>query len=175
MPDPNITVIGVYKVEPSPQAFKDALSVQGDEDAVRQELSSVVLVELRIQSADHRFELSNFKQPHTEYVPYDETFLDIATGKPLELKRSELGFGIFDDVKTGRTMKYIQATETTVLATIEDARRYRLPGTSNFTVAFFLHFFDHRQPLETPYGPLTLPPSIPLPERLMWKEYFYWD
>jgi hypothetical protein len=175
MANARLTVLGVYKVEPSGEAFQDALSVQGDEEYVRRELSSLVLVELKVEGADHRFELTNFKQPHTEYVPYDETFFDLEGGATIAPNRADLGYGVFDDPATKRTLKYTQATEKTTPATVEEVERYRLPGQRDFAVAFFLHFFDHARPLETPYGPLQLPPASELPERLRWKKYVYWD
>lgn len=174
MANARLTVLGVYKVEASAEAFQDALSVHGDEEYVRRELSSLVLVELKVEDADHRFDLGNFKQPHTEYVPYDETFFDLETGATIA-PNADLGYGVFDDPTTKRTLKYTQATETTTLATVEEAEQYRLPGRRDFAVVFFLHFFDHTRPLETPYGPVQLPPASELPIRLRWKNYVYWD
>jgi hypothetical protein len=175
MASTRMEVVGAYKIDASPEAFADALSVQGDEERVRRELSSIALVELKVQDADYRFELANFKQPHTEYVPYDETFLDLETGSLIEYKRSSLGFGVFDDPETKRTLKFTQATEKTEEATAEEAEQYRLPGRRDFAVVFFLHYFDHTRPLETPYGALRMPPVSRLPERLQWKKYAYWD
>lgn len=168
-----IEVVGTYKIDAPPEAFEDALAVQGDEDYVSRELSSIALVELKVLGADHRFDLTRFKQPHTEYVPYDETFLDIEHGTKLDYDGSHLGFGVFDDFGTMRTLKYTQATERTEDATVEEAEQYRLPGRRNFAVVFFLHFFDCAHPLETPYGPIRLPSVGALPERLSWKKYVY--
>jgi hypothetical protein len=170
-----LTTLGVYRVEPPAEAFQEALSVHGDEDYVRRELESLVLVELRVEAADYRFDLTNFKQPHTEYVPYNETFLDLETAAPIAPSRVDLGYGVFDDIETKRTLKYTHETQKTEPATVEEAERYRLPGRRDFAVIFFLHFFDHTQPLETPYGPVRLPAASPLPDRLRWKRYVYWD
>jgi hypothetical protein len=175
MADTRLTALGVYKVDPPAEAFEDALSVQGDEEYVHRELSSLVLVELKVEGADHRFNLANFKQPHTEYVPYDETLLDLETGAVIEPNRADLGFGVFDDLDTKQTLKYTHATEKTEAASVEEAEQYRLPGRRDFSVVFFLHFFDHAQPLETPYGSMRLPPASALPDRLRWKKYAYWD
>lgn len=135
MQNTSLSVRGVYKVQASSEAYKDAMSSRGDEEYVKGELSSLVLVEMEVKNADHRFDLGDFKQPHTECVPYDESYLDIVTGHVMESSR---------------------------------------PDISDFVVVFFLHFFDHTQPLETPYGKLSLPVASALPERLTWKEYIYW-
>jgi|GEM_PF-6745354 len=175
MTSTRIEVVGTFRVDPAPEAFRDALAVQGDEDYVRRELSSIALVELKVLEADHRFDLSRFKQPHTDYVAYDETFLDLEHGSKLEYDCCHLGFGVFEDSETKRLLKYTQATERTEYATVEEAEQYRLPGQRNFRVVFFLHFFDPAHPLETPYGPIHLPPVGALPDRLSWKKYVYWD
>lgn len=90
MQNTKVLVKAVYKVDVPREAFDHAISARGDEEFVNRELSSVVLVELEITGADYRFDLSEFKQPHTPYVPYDETFFDIGTGKIIELDRSDL-------------------------------------------------------------------------------------
>ncbi|MBI5708111.1 MAG: hypothetical protein HZC36_14110 [Armatimonadetes bacterium] len=175
MSSTRLQVLGVYKFEPPEQAYHDALEVHGDPDFVRSELSSLVLVELKVEGADYRFELGNFKQPHTVYVPYDETFLDPDTGEKIAPDHGYLGFSVYEDPDTGRLMKYVRDTEETKEATIEDAERYRLPGRRDFVVLFFLHFYDPAQPLSTPYGLVALPAAADLPVRLRWKRYVYWD
>jgi hypothetical protein len=135
MENTELSVKGVYKIEASSEAYKDAMSSRGDEEYVKGELSSLVLVEIEVRNADHRFDLGDFKQPHTAYVPYDESYLDIDTRQVMDSSPLHI---------------------------------------SDFVVAFFLHFFDHTQPLETPYGNLSLPLATVLPERLRWKEYIYW-
>jgi hypothetical protein len=84
MQNTKVLVKAVYKVDVPREAFDHAISARGDEEFVNRELSSLVLVELEITGADHRFDLSEFKQPHTQYVPYDETFFDIRSGKVIE-------------------------------------------------------------------------------------------
>lgn len=168
-----VSVKGVYKVIAPDEAYRDAMSARGDEEYVNSELSSLVLVEIEIDGADHRFDLSEFKQPHTEYVPYAETFFDIESGKIIKPDRSHLGFSVFTD-ENGHSMKYVTATNETQEVTNEELENYRLPGTRDFIVVFFLHFFDQAQPLRTPYGSLSLPAVSPLPHRLRWKEYIYW-
>src|SRR5262245_17349012 len=122
---PRMEVVGVYEVQPDAQAYADALEVQGDEDYVRRELSSVVLVELRVRDADYRCWAGDFKQPHTDYVAYDESFLDLGSGDQLE-RPHLLGYSASQDRKTGRLVKWVDATKTTEPATIEEVERYRL-------------------------------------------------
>jgi hypothetical protein len=76
-----ITPIGVYRVHPDEKAFKDAMGVQGDADYVQREFENLVLVELKIDDLASSFDIGKFKQPHTEYVPYDETYLDCDSHK----------------------------------------------------------------------------------------------
>jgi len=167
-----VSVKGVYKVNASPEACEDALSTHGDEAFVKSELSSLVLVELDIKGADHKFDLADFKQSHTEYVPYDETFFELETGNVIK-PRTGLGYSVFTD-KAGHLKKYITATNETTDVTVEELEQYHLPGARDFTVVFFLHFFDENESLETPYGRLSLPAPEPLPQRLSWKKYTHW-
>jgi hypothetical protein len=44
--------------------------------------------------------------------------------------------------------------------------RYAQPKADSFRVAFFLHFFDPAQPLETGYGQIPIPSLRKMPERL---------
>lgn len=85
-----VSIKGVYKVDVSRKAYDDAMSARRDEEFVKRELSSLVLVELEITGADNRFDLGEFKQPHTPYVPYDETFFEIGTGKIIKNQEYQL-------------------------------------------------------------------------------------
>jgi hypothetical protein len=43
---------------------------------------------------------------------------------------------------------------------------YEVPTSSTLRVAFFFHYVDLRLPLETPYGPVSLPAVTEMPSRL---------
>ena len=50
-----------------------------DPDARRKELDSLALVELEVHYANADFDLTYIHQPHTEFVPYDETYYDVSS------------------------------------------------------------------------------------------------
>jgi hypothetical protein len=75
--EPKITPLGVYKVYPDKEQYKYALTVHDDAEYVEKELGSLVLVELKIENDQKKIDITDFKQAHTEYVPYDEIFYSI--------------------------------------------------------------------------------------------------
>ena len=87
MPHPQIRVLGVYRVDPTGQLFHQAMSMKygglmlstreraAAEAAVREELSSIALIELAVDNPDEQFNVSHFVQPGSDQAPYDEAYL----------------------------------------------------------------------------------------------------
>lgn len=95
---------------------------------LREELSSIVLVEVLVKNHDENLNLIDFNQPGTDQVVYDEGFLTL------------------------------DGTEL--------ISRYKKPDDVDLRIAFFLHFFDPRKPINTSYGELNIEKVEKMPERL---------
>ena len=78
-----ITPIGVYKIRPDKEAYDDALETHENADYVKKELGSVVYVELKIENSPKTIDIYDFKQSHTEYVPYDVKYYSVDYRKVL--------------------------------------------------------------------------------------------
>jgi len=87
MPHPTIEILGVYRVPFSEPLFAQAMEWKyadtaftpeerkQTEKAVRELLSSVVLIECEVRDADDKFDVEDFRQPDSDQVAYDEAFL----------------------------------------------------------------------------------------------------
>jgi hypothetical protein len=140
MVQPNVKVLGVYKVEVSNELFNSVMESkyggiqlpvkQGKEaeKAVRDELSSIYLLEILIDNPDEKFKMGDIKQSGSDQVAYDEAYLS-----------------------------------TDGQAIISHAKR---PLGNSIRVAFFLHFFDPQKPLLTSYGEISVPRVEEMPTRL---------
>jgi len=83
-----VRYIGAYAVPVSETERKAALSCHGDPKFVAKELGSLALVEPETIGAPEDFDNGKFKQPHTTYLPYDETYFDAASLERLSDERS---------------------------------------------------------------------------------------
>ncbi|MBK7201928.1 hypothetical protein [Candidatus Amarolinea dominans] len=89
MPRPTIKVLGVYKVELSAKLLAEAMETKygglqlsaGErieaEETVRQELSSVVLIDVLVNDPDKQFDVGDFGQRGLDQAPYDEAYLSL--------------------------------------------------------------------------------------------------
>jgi len=89
MPNPRVHILGAYKVDVTEDLVKEAMALKYEglallpdeeraaESAVREELSSVVLLELAVDDPDARFDLTLFTQPESDQAPYDEAYLTL--------------------------------------------------------------------------------------------------
>jgi hypothetical protein len=134
-----IRFIGAYDVTVTSTAYVAAMDCHDDEEYVKKELGSLALVEFEIIGMPSDGAITDMKQPHTEYVPYDESYFDSTT---LEQIPHNL---------------------------------YALPKTQAFRVAFYLHFYDPKQPVNTPWGDIAVGPITSLPNHLKKKQYVFWD
>ena len=87
MPDPVVRVLGAFKVHPSEELFDSALRLKYGgahisqneareaERIVREELSSIALIEIAVDFPDDRFDLGEFIQSDSGQAPYDEAYL----------------------------------------------------------------------------------------------------
>lgn len=89
MQQPMVVILGVYKVPLTQDLFREAMEVKfagldlsaeerrDAEEAVRRELSSVVLLDVLVSNPDERFDVGDFGQPDSDQAPYDEAYLSL--------------------------------------------------------------------------------------------------
>jgi hypothetical protein len=78
-----VRFLGAHKVNVPPSEYQAALECHDDAEYVSKELGSLALVELEVRSMPRDTSLVEFKQPHTKYVPYDESYFQLETLEPL--------------------------------------------------------------------------------------------
>jgi hypothetical protein len=140
----SIKLLGIYTLAVSEDLLKQqtlelwgATPSPSQQAQVRDQLGSVVLVEVLVTDADEKFGAPDFTQedpgqPRANWqAAWDVSFLS-ADGEKLLAKR----------------LKSLS------------------PRTTNFRVAFYIHYWKSGQPLITSYGALSTPPPSPMPERL---------
>jgi len=112
--------------------FADPSSAEGKANirTIREQLESVVLIELLVTRHGHPFDVMDIEQKGTDQAPYRDTFLSPDGSKVL-------------------------AEEP--LDPLED---------DTYRLAFYMHYYDSTQPLNTSFGPVDCPSPTPMPERL---------
>lgn len=87
MKEPTIQILGIYRVNLTDDLIEEAMRVKyGDvnlseseireaKDAVLEELSSVVLIDVLVSNPDERFDIGDFGQPGSDQAAYDEVYL----------------------------------------------------------------------------------------------------
>jgi len=78
-----VRFIGAYRVHVPESEYAEAMNCHDDPDYVAAELGSLALVELEVLGMPATTAVTEFKQPHTEYLPYDESYFEIDTLAPL--------------------------------------------------------------------------------------------
>jgi hypothetical protein len=140
----SIKLLGVYTLVVGEDLLrKQTLELWGDSPSaeqqaqVREQLGSVVLVEVLVEGIDEKFSARDFtqedpSQPRGNWqAAWDISFLS-ADGETLLAKR----------------LKSLPS------------------GVTDFRVAFYIHYWRSGQPLLTSYGVLPTPPPSEMPERL---------
>ena len=89
MSQPRIQVLGAYRVELTDDLLEEAFELKcygmqlteseraQMEKIVREELSSVVLLDVLVTNADERFDIGDLGQPGSDQAPYDEAYLSL--------------------------------------------------------------------------------------------------
>jgi hypothetical protein len=87
MGEATIRILGVYKVDMTDDRLRQTMDEKYGgialseserrqvEECVREELSSVVLIEVLVENRDDHFDVGDFTQPGREQVAYDEAYL----------------------------------------------------------------------------------------------------
>ena len=147
MPQPTIEVLGVYSLPVTEDLLQEQTDILYGSDLTgdarqkakrqcREQLESMVLVEVLLHNRDERFEVADFCQAQ-DGVPRDNWQVAWA-----EAYLSEDG-------------------ETLLVERWADA-----PKTNSFRVAFFIHSWNRSKPLLTSYGEASCPDVKKMPERL---------
>ncbi len=89
MTDCNVKVLGVYAIPFTDELFEAAMNIKYEgielsflekrraKKAVKEELSSVVLIETIVTNPDESFDIGDFGQPNSDQAPYDEAYLSL--------------------------------------------------------------------------------------------------
>ena len=85
-----VNFIGAYRVNVPPSQYEAAMNCHDDAEYVKAELGSLALVELDVVGMPEDKNITDFKQPHTPYVPYDESFFSRSTLASLPHERYKL-------------------------------------------------------------------------------------
>jgi hypothetical protein len=131
-----LRVLGVYKLDITPEVFAAQLPMYDDVAQCRDHFSSVVLIEAMIEGADPTFGIDEFTQPNPEYqhgsaqLRWDEGLLS-ADGETLISRR--IGC---------------------------------VRGAGPLRFAFYLHYWNPALPLRWSGGEVVCPPIEPMPVRL---------
>ena len=147
MTQPRIEVLGAYRLEVTKplikQQFGELYNYEMPEEQVKealrqciQQLHSVVLLEVLVESRDARFQCDDFTQ-QLDDVPRDSWQAPWAEA-------------------------YLTADGESLLAD----RWGPPPSVDTFRIAFFLHYFQPDRPLLSSYGQLECPPVLDMPPRL---------
>jgi hypothetical protein len=97
---PELKLTGVYRVRPTKELFENAMeSKYGGiellekqrvvaEKAVKDELSSIVLIDIVINNPDKSFSMMEFRQPELDQAVYDEAYLS-SDGKSIISRKKQ--------------------------------------------------------------------------------------
>ena len=147
MPEPTVEVLGVYQLDVTEYLVREQQSIlypdaEGDEFAAaeaetREQLESVVLIEVLVHNRDARLKMGEFAQPRQGVddpddwqVAWAEAFLSL-DGKCLAVPRWS-----------------------------------EAPEVGDLRVAFYIHYWRPDVALMTSYGPVACPKPQSMPERL---------
>jgi len=142
MNTPQIELLGVYSLCVTDELVREEAECRYDEPSseqeneIRQELSSIVLVEVMVRNPDAKFDVGDFRQPQEGVDPamwqvaWNESYLTADGGKLAEEPR-----------RGSRSHEPLR-------------------------IAFFIHFWQGNSPLLSSYGDIKCPPVKAMPQRL---------
>lgn len=141
MASPNVQVLGAYRVECTPELFAQAMEWKyGDLPLSAEERDAA--------EAHVRSELCGAVLIEAAIHNRDDHF-------------SVSDFGQDGSDQAAYSEVFLSEDGRAVIADAFD-----VPTDPGLRIAFFLHFLDPAKTLNTSYGPVSLPPLQPMPERL---------
>ncbi|MCU1273557.1 MAG: hypothetical protein JWO48_988 [Bryobacterales bacterium] len=131
-----LQILGVYRLDVTPEVFAEQLPMYGDEEQCRDHFSSVVLVEALVEAGGERFSLHDITQPNPAYphgssqAPWDEGLLS-PDGETLLSRKISC-----------------------------------VKGSGPLRFAFYMHYWDPNLPLKWTHGEVVCPQPQTMPVRL---------
>lgn len=150
--EPKLEILGVYRLDVTPEVFAAQLPMYGDEAQCRYHFSSVVLIEALARNCSGSFSLDDMKQPR----PW----------RPNEAIHPH-PFGL-DGIPPGGSF---QAPWDEGLLSPDGERVLArsigcVKGQGTLRFAFYIHYWDEEFPLQWTYGEVPCPAPQEVPERL---------
>ena len=139
MPEPQLTILGVYKPEIPEETWQEQWQVTADDKATEKHFADLVLIEATVSGQDGKFDFGKFGQWHDDIAPYP------------------------GHMQVGYDEALLSADGTELI----QRRMNCVNGTGTLRFAVYLHFYDPTRPLKWQFGEVKCPPVEPAPSRLM--------
>jgi len=138
MPEPKLTILGVYKPHISIETWQKQWAVTADDDHTRDHFARLVLIEALVENLDEPFDMGELGQMQLEF--------------PDDPKRMQVGYdeGLLSmdgEVLIERDMNCVK-------------------GSGPLRFAVYLHLYDPNRPLKWQLGEVVCPPIQEVPVRL---------
>ena len=138
MPEPRLTVLGVYRPQISKKTWRKQWKVTANDDRTREHFAGLVLIEAIVDELAGPFEMGRFGQMQAEF-PNDPSYMQVGYDEGL-----------------------LSADGETLIRREMDSVR----GSGPLRFAVYLHFYDPQRPLLWQGGEVMCPPAQEVPVRL---------
>jgi len=139
MPEPKLTILGIYRPEISKETWQEQFDVTDDEEETREHFDKLVLVEAVVEDLEEPFEMIEFGQMHAEF--------------PADKNRMMVGYD--EGLLSGDGETLIKREMDCVA------------GTGPLRFAVYLHQYDSKRPVLWQYGEVSAPAVQEIPARLI--------
>lgn len=139
MPEPTLTILGVYRPEISTETWNEQWAVTADDEQTQEHFRTLVLIEAVVEGLRGPFEMDKFGQMDREF-PDDPRYMQVGYDEALLSGDGE---------------------------TVIERRMDCVHGTGSLRFAVYLHRYDPTQPLMWQGGQVTCPPVQDVPVRLI--------
>jgi len=148
MNKPRIEIIGIYRLPVTDKLFREQFEIlygypmtdkdrEQAEKQCREQLSSVVMIEVNVINRDGKFNVDDFTQPQ-DNIPADSWQ------------------AAYED-------SYLTPDGKSLIADLWS----NTPKSGDMRMVFYMHFWDPHKPLRTSYGDIMYPNVQEMPERLL--------
>ena len=149
---PELEVLGVYRLDVTPEVFAAQLPMYGNEEQCRDHFSSVVLIEVVVRNGGESISLDDIKQPkpwrpNEAIHPHPFGLGGIPPEGSFQVPWDEGLLSPDGEQLVARSIGCVKG-----------------PGPLRF--AFYIHYWDEEFPLDWTYGEVLCPAPQPMPERL---------
>ena|SRR5687768_17159812 len=148
--EPKLEILGVYRLDVTPEVFAAQLPMYGDEEQCQDHFSSVVLIEAFVSDFSESFSLDDIQQPRP-WLPNEAIHPRAFGGIP-----PETSFQVpWDEGLLSPDGEQLLARSIGCVK-----------GSGPLRFAFYIHYWDEQFPLQWTYGEAPCPPPQAMPERL---------